>query len=112
MGPSLIINIGVGESAPSESAVATTLALDGTWSGFTYPNVYDEGKGKGEEVLAPAKAPVIRPKDAERTCVTVKNLPPLEDNVTDRPLVDAAPGLGCMSYLMFMIFAALVAIGV
>jgi hypothetical protein len=96
----------------SESAVATTLALDGTWSGFTYPNVYDEGKGKGEEVLAPAKAPVMRPKDAERTCVTIKNPPPLENNETDGPFVGAASGLGCKSYLMFVIFAALVAIGV
>jgi len=89
---------------PSESAVATTLALGGTWSGFTYPNVYGEGKGKGEEVQAPAEAPVMRPQDPELTCVTVANLP-VEDNQTDdgdqtdddnqTDLLSSAPGLGC-----------------
>jgi len=92
-----------------QSAVATTLGLGGMWSGFTYPNVYDEGKGKGEEVDAPAEVPVIRPKDPELTCVPVEHFPVDDDNKTD-DLLSFAPGLGCKFNLMSVMFGVLLAL--
>jgi hypothetical protein len=83
---------------PSQSAVATTIALGGKYGGVTYPNIF--GKGKGEEVVAPADAPVMRPVDAKYSCVDVQNL----------ELVSAAPGLDCKLHLMALLLAVLVSL--
>merc|ERR1712014_359043 len=80
---------------PSQSAVATTIALGGKYGGVTYPNIF--GKGKGEEVVAPADAPVMRPVDAKYSCVDVQNL----------DLVSSAPSLDCKLQLVALLFAAL-----
>merc|ERR1712048_512378 len=92
----------------SQSAVATTLALGGAWSGFTYPDTYGKGKGQGEEVLAPAEAPVKRPKDADLTCVTVEDLQAyLENQTNESDLLSSAPGLASRFHLMSVMFVAL-----
>merc|ERR1712187_672338 len=80
---------------PSQSAVATTIALGGKYGGVTYPNIF--GKGKGEEVVAPTDAPVMRPVDAKYSCVDVQNL----------DLVSFAPGLDCKLHLAALLFVAL-----
>merc|ERR1712004_713129 len=86
-----------------QSAVATTIALGGKYGGVTYPDIF--GKGKGDEVAAPADAPVVRPEDAQLSCVDVQNLPEDDDG-----LMSDAPGLDCKLHLISMIFAALVAL--
>merc|ERR1712187_486737 len=78
-----------------QSAVATTIALGGKYGGVTYPDIF--GKGKGEEVVAPTDAPVMRPVDAKYSCVDVRNL----------DLVSFAPGLDCKLHLAALLFVAL-----
>jgi hypothetical protein len=86
-----------------QSAVATTIALGGKYGGVTYPDIF--GKGKGDEVAAPADAPVMRPVDAQLSCVDVQNLPEDDDG-----LMSDAPGLDCKLHLISVIFAAFVAL--
>merc|ERR1712187_721464 len=90
---------------PRQSAVATTIALGGKYGGVTYPDIF--GKGKGDEVVAPADAPVMRPVNAQLSCVDVQNLPEDDDG-----LMSDAPVGDCKRHLMSMIFAMLVALEV
>merc|ERR1711862_786356 len=84
---------------PRQSAVATTIALGGQYGGITYPNIFREGQG--DEVAPPADAPVMRPADAQLSCVDVQNLPE-EDAADVDGLLSGAPGQECKLLLIPM----------